>query len=65
MTLPAMPRGNAVLVLLILAAYYLGVYNERGYPGDRWVPTPGEVPYWAALALLVLLAALFPHWRKS
>jgi hypothetical protein len=44
--------------LVVLAAYALGVLNERDFPGDRSVPLPGELPYWAGLVVLVFVGGV-------
>lgn len=49
----------ALLVpLAVVGAYALGVLNERHFPGDRAVPLPGELRYWAGLVALVFAAGL-------
>ena len=50
----------AIIIFLGFCQYHIGVLNEKNFPGERWLPLPGEWIFWlvrwAALAVSIFLA---------
>ena len=56
--------GPLAVALTVVSAYFLGVSNERAFPGDHAAPLPGEGNYWLALAALVFVAGVLARPAK-
>jgi hypothetical protein len=52
-------------IVLVAVSYQIGVQNERAFPGDRWIPVEGELPYWVALYVTLGIAIFFGNWCYS
>lgn len=49
-----------IIIFLGFCQYHIGVLNEKNFPGERWLPLPGEwilwLVRWAALGISIWLA---------
>lgn len=57
--------NRSLIPFCVAGAYVLGVQNERAFPGDRWWPLPGELPFWLGLFALTVLATALAERSRS